>query len=73
MAQHMWADETTPIPRKVFLELACDGEHGLFGAPVARFEITGGDPRHPAVAAGWTITANGPVYCPECRRRKEPG
>jgi hypothetical protein len=63
------------IPYNITLDLDCDGRHGLLDAPHATFDATHGHPRDPAVKAGWKITADGPVLCPDCGQRytnKEP-
>jgi len=69
MGQRMVADYTVPVPHPVRVYLVCDGDHGLLDPPKADFDVSEGDPRHPAVAAGWVYTGDGPVLCPECARR----
>lgn len=45
----LYADESAPIPRPVFIALTCDGYHGLFGASAeANVPLDG---RHPRDAA----------------------
>lgn len=68
MPMRMTADHTAPgPPYPVSLRVDCDGDHGMFDAPTAHFDVTGTpDPRQPAIAAGWRFDPNGPVYCPRC-------
>lgn len=55
------------MPYPIHIIVECDGEHGFFDPPKARFEVgPNKHPRDPAVASGWTFNPDGPVYCPEC-------
>jgi len=65
----IYADETKPVPRPVYLEVTCEGRAGLFPCQ-ARHTWDVSDephPRSPAIRAGWKIDQDGPVYCPDCR------
>lgn len=48
-------DEDQAVPRDVVLELACDGEHGLFPPAPARFAGPGWLNDY-AMTAGWKTT-----------------
>lgn len=67
-------DESAACPRPVVLELRCDGDHGLFPAPAARFERDGYiAQRAAATRDGWAIGGE-VILCPECSRsRKQKG
>lgn len=64
----MFARPDTDIPHPVILILVCDGDHGLFPAPSKTFDVSHGFPRDIASDAGWKITHDGPVLCPECTK-----
>lgn len=69
-------DETAPLPRPVVLELACDGDHGMFGPPApVRFEQDDFVKQHAAaMRAGWLEThdASGPIFLGPCCSGKRP-
>ena len=52
-------DLDAPFPRAVTLELRCDGDHGLFGPPIAQF--TGRSIPAGPHAQGIAITPDGAV------------
>jgi hypothetical protein len=62
----IYADETKPVPRPIFIMVACDGDHGLFGAPSKTFPVEQVHPRDPPIKSGWKITPDGEALCPEC-------
>ena len=75
MGIKLTADYTAPIPRPVTMKLACDGDHGLLPAPVAKFDATDGAPRDIAGRHGWRFRYGDQmlVLCPECAGRKQDG
>ena len=63
-------DESAPIPRGVIMELRCDGDHGLFGAPMHRFEEDGYVAQNSAaMRAGW-LDRGDVILCPDCSGKK---
>lgn len=65
-------DPSGPIPRRVVLELTCDGDHGLFPPTVARFEQVGFMAQHAAaMKAGW-LDRNESVLGPCCSGKARP-
>lgn len=59
-------DPSQPIPRRVALELTCDGDHGLFPPEPARFDQAGFIAQYAAaMAAGW-LDRQEFVLCPDC-------
>lgn len=68
MPMRIYADETTPIPHRMFLGLACDGRLGMLPCTESGvWPCDTGHPRDPGVRAGWKFDKDGPVYCPRCR------
>jgi hypothetical protein len=64
----IYADETKPIPRPVFAEFTCDGDHGLFDPSKLTVElfVAGRDSWTQATAHGWSVTPE-LCLCPECK------
>src|SRR5579862_7515522 len=55
-----------PIPRRIVLELRCDGDHGLFPPEPGRFDEDGFIASYSrAMQAGW-LDRQDSVLCPEC-------
>jgi hypothetical protein len=62
-------EETGPYPRRSWLILTCDGDHGLLPAVSQRFDQDGYIAQHAAaMRAGWKETHDrGRIFlCPEC-------
>lgn len=57
-------------PYPVSIRLTCDRPHGLFAPPSEEFDCTNEQPRAPPTRAGWKITPDGEVLCPECATKK---
>jgi hypothetical protein len=59
-------DPSAPIPRRVVLELRCDGDHGLFYPPQTVFDQHSFIAQYgAAMRAGW-LDRQEVVLCPEC-------
>jgi hypothetical protein len=69
MPWFMWG-LSEDIPCEMRAKYVCDGDHGLFGPVEMEADVTYTYPRDAARDAGWYIDPNGPVYCPECARKR---
>jgi hypothetical protein len=59
-------EPSAPPPRRVMLELRCDGDHGLFPPEPGRFERDGFVAQYgAAMQAGW-LDRQEAVLCPDC-------
>jgi len=69
LTHSLWADETKPIPRPVWVRFVCDGDHGLLPPVEQTFALGPETPNAwtQAVAAGWLIVPERDL-CPECRK-----
>lgn len=70
MSLLIFADETSPPPRAVTVQITCDGEHGLFEAPVFCSRADYPAARSRATREGWAETG-GRFLCPQCTGRSE--
>jgi hypothetical protein len=65
MGMRVVADYTVPPPRPCTITVTCNFEHGPGGPAQETFDCTDCPPRQPPTRAGWKITADGLVLCPE--------
>jgi hypothetical protein len=66
------ADPSQSPPRRVVLELRCDGDHGLFPAEPATFHEDGFIAQYAAaMQAGW-LDRQDAMFCPDCSGKARP-
>lgn len=68
MTREVWADLRAGPPHPVHCRFTCDGDHGLFPAPILEFQYLadGQDTWSYAVRRGWLVTA-ARTLCQGCK------